>query len=136
MKATLAQPGGAPHPLTVGIDLIERARLARTYARFGQRFLTRVFTPRELRQNGARIERLAGRYAAKEACAKALGTGIGAISWQEIEVERLPGGKPALRLYGQAAARAAALGLSALDLSIADTHEHAIAVVVGVGTMA
>ena len=54
------------------------------------------------------------------------------MSWQEIEVVRLPGGKPALRLRGRALARAAALGLTAFDVSISDSHEYTIAVVVGV----
>jgi holo-[acyl-carrier protein] synthase len=93
--------------------------------------LRRVFTSGEIALAGGHVERLAGRFAAKEACAKALGTGIGQVSWQEIEIVRLPGGKPALRLSGQAAARAARLGLSAFDVSISDTHHHAVAVVVG-----
>ena len=124
------------HPaprVVVGVDMVERARLMRTHARFGSRFLHRVFTPAELEQAQWRIERLASRFAAKEACAKALGTGIGAIAWREIEVLREPGGKPALRLHGQAAARAAALGLTAFDLSISDSDAQVIAVVVAVG---
>src|SRR5262249_9312890 len=83
-----------PMALARGVDLIERERLLQTYARFGDRFLRRVFTPIELDQAGGRIERLTGRFAAKEACAKALGTGIGAISWQEIEIFRQDSGKP------------------------------------------
>jgi holo-[acyl-carrier protein] synthase len=117
----------------VGVDLIERARLLRTYARFGDRFLRRVFTERELEQAGGRIERLAGRFAAKEACAKALGTGIGAVAWREIEIVRLAGGKPSVQLHGGAAALAAHLGLMAFDVSLSDTHDHALAVVVAIG---
>jgi holo-[acyl-carrier protein] synthase len=117
-------------PVAIGVDLIERDRLLRTAERFGERFLRRVFTETELAQAGGRIQRLTGRYAAKEACAKALGTGIGAVAWHEIEIERLPGGKPGIRLSGAAAERASLLGLSAFDVSISDTHEHAVAVVV------
>jgi holo-[acyl-carrier protein] synthase len=122
-----------PMALAIGVDLIERGRLARTYARFGERFLRRVFTPLELEQASWRVERLEGRFAAKEACAKALGTGIGAISWQEIEIVRQDGGKPTLHLRGEAAEHARALGLSAFDVSISDTATHVIAVVAGVG---
>ena len=124
-----------PVALAVGVDLVERARLLQTYQRFGERFLRRVFTPTELDQAGGRIERLMGRFAAKEACAKALGTGIGAISWQEIEIGLQDSGKPHLRLSGWAAERAHALGLSAFDVSISDTATHVMAVVVGVGAV-
>lgn len=136
--AAPGEPGGAAGasvpvpPVVVGVDLIERARLVRTYARFGERFLRRVFTRTELEQAGWRIERLVSRFAAKEACAKALGTGMTSVAWRDIEVLRLPGGKPSLRLYGGAAARAVLLGLTAFDVSISDTDTHTMAVVVGV----
>jgi holo-[acyl-carrier protein] synthase len=130
--------GGAPRPsettpvaVAIGVDLLERARLLRTYERWGERFLRRVFTDREREQAGNRIERLTGRFSAKEACAKALGTGIGAVAWREIEIVRQASGKPVLVLHGGAAERAAALGLTAFDVSISDTHGHALAVVVG-----
>lgn len=126
-----ALPGEGPAQVVVGVDLIERARLLRTYERFGERFLRRVFTPIELEQGGWKVERLVGRFAAKEACAKALGTGMISVAWREIEVLRLPGGKPSLRLHGRAAARALRLGLTAFDVSISDTATHAVAVVVG-----
>ncbi len=121
-----------PPAVAIGVDLLERARLIRTYERFGERFLRRVFTDREREQAGHRIERLTGRFAAKEACAKALGTGIGGVAWREIEIVRLPGGKPFIQLHGGAAERAGALGLTAFDVSISDTHDHALAVVVGI----
>lgn len=122
-----------PVAIALGVDLVERERLLRTYHRFGDRFLHKVFTEMELEQAGGRVERLVGRFAAKEACAKMLGTGIGQIAWKEIEIVRLPGGKPSLRLHGRAAALAASLGLTAFDVSISDTHHHTLAVVVGVG---
>jgi holo-[acyl-carrier protein] synthase len=117
------------------VDLLARGRLERSYARRGERLLQRLFTDREIAEAHHQIARLEGRFAAKEACAKALGVGIGRVaSWQEIEIVRLPGGKPALSLRGGAAARAQALGVSAFDVSISDTHELVMAVVVGVRT--
>jgi holo-[acyl-carrier protein] synthase len=116
--------------VSVGVDLIEHERLIETYQRFGERFLRRVFTDREIAEAEGRITRLMGRFVAKEATAKALGTGIGAVAWREIEVVRLDGGKPELRLHGAAAALAAKQGWIAFDLSISDTHRHTIAMVV------
>lgn len=122
------------HPaLSVGVDLLEIERLVRTWERFGDRFLEKVFTPTELDQADRRILRLAGRFAAKEAAAKALGTGIGAIRWHDIEIIRLPSGKPGILLHGAAAERARMLGLTAFDVSISDTRDHAMAVVIGAG---
>jgi holo-[acyl-carrier protein] synthase len=117
--------------VVVGIDLVEVERIAQTVARFGPRFLERVFTEEELQEGRRRITWLAGRFAAKEACAKALGTGVGAaVAWRDMQVLRQPSGKPSLRLLGDAAARAAALDIAQLDLSISHTHQYAVAVVV------
>ncbi len=122
-----------PVAVVVGVDLLARGRLERSYARRGERLLQRLFTPREITEARGQIARLESRFAAKEACAKALGVGIGRIaSWQEIEIVRLPGGKPALNLRGGAAAQAQALGIAAFDVSISDTSELVMAVVVGV----
>jgi|SRR5579859_805526 len=121
---------GAPG-ITVGVDLVEVERIAQTVARFGARFLNRVFTAEELQESRRRITWLAGRFAAKEACAKALGTGVGAAAaWRDMQVLRLPDGKPFLRLLGDAAARAEMLGISQVDLSISHTHQYAMAIVV------
>ena len=123
------QPGAAG--VLVGTDLVEVERVAQTVARFGPRFLERVFTQEELRESRRRITWLAGRFAAKEACAKALGTGIGAaVAWRDMQVLRQPGGKPSLRLLGDAAARAASLHIVQMDVSISHTHQYALAVVV------
>lgn len=120
-------------PIAVGVDLLERRRFLETHARFGERFLRKVFTEREVEQARGQVGRLAGRFAAKEACAKALGTGIGAnAAWRDIEIVRLGGGKPRLVLRGAARERAAALGLAAFDVSISDTGEHVLAVVVAI----
>jgi holo-[acyl-carrier protein] synthase len=118
--------------VAIGVDLIERTRVMRSYARFGERFLRRVFTPTELEQANNQIERLVGRFAAKEACSKALGTGMITVAWREIEIIRGTGGKPVIHLHGRAAARAQMLGLTAFDVSISDTQDHAMAVVVAV----
>lgn len=116
----------------VGIDLVEIDRIAETLARHGSRFLTRLLTPEELQEEAhRRITWLAGRFAAKEACAKALGTGVGeAVAWHDMQVLPRPGGKPSVRLLGNAAARAASLGIAHIDLSISHTHQYAVAVVV------
>ncbi len=114
-----------------GVDLGEVDRIAQTVARFGPRFLNRVFTAEELQESRRRITWLAGRFAAKEACAKALGTGVGAaVAWRDMQVLRQPDGKPFLRLLGDAAARAETLGIAQVDLSISHTHQYAMAVVV------
>ncbi|HEX8034763.1 MAG TPA: holo-ACP synthase, partial [Ktedonobacterales bacterium] len=130
-RGDLASDPAPVAAIVIGVDLVERARVLRTFERFGERFLMRVFTEVEREQARGRVERLIGRFAAKEACGKALGTGLVTVAWREIEIVRLRGGKPELRLHGRAAERAAALGLVAFDVSISDTHDHAMAVVVG-----
>ncbi len=127
--------------LYTGVDLIENARIERAVRRWGERFLRRVYTPAELRAYRARVPSLAARWAAKEAAAKLLGVGLrglggtgakpgGAVAWIEIEVLSDAQGRPALRLYGRAAARAEALGLTQIAISLSHTREHAIASVV------
>jgi len=117
-----------------GIDLMEIDRLERAVARFGPRFLNRVYTRAEqdycLRKRNS-AESLAARFAAKEAAAKALGTGIGyGVTWREIEVVREPGGKPAIRFHGRAAQIAAYLGVARTSLSLSHTAALAVASVV------
>lgn len=119
--------------VTVGVDLIEVARVARILARHPERFLTRHFTVAERVECGRDPKRLAARWAAKEAAAKALGTGIGPVGWHEIEVLCAPDGRPELRLYAAALARAQALGLARWSVSLSHTREHAVAVVAAVG---
>ena len=92
--------------LKTGIDLVEIERLSDLRPEIRQRFLERVFTPRELEQAGDSNASLAGRFAVKEAVAKLLGTGIGVLGWKQIEVEREPQGNPVLHLYGKAQAEA------------------------------
>lgn len=118
----------------IGTDLIEIERIERSYKRFGQSFLDRVYTPAEVeycmrKKNYA--ESLAARFAAKEAGAKALGTGIShGVSWREFEVRRQRSGKPELHLSGRAAQIAEKLGIRRISLSVSHSRTMSIAVVV------
>lgn len=117
--------------LRTGIDLVEIDRLSGLSPEIHQRFLERVFTPRELVDAGESDASLAGRFAVKEAVAKALGTGIGELGWQQIEVERGPRGEPLLHLYGKAQLQADRLGLTLWSISISHTRTYAVAMAVG-----
>ncbi|HEY3625148.1 MAG TPA: holo-ACP synthase [Terracidiphilus sp.] len=117
-----------------GIDLVEIHRIQDTVDRHGARFLNKVFTPAEqaycLRKRNA-AESLAARFAAKEAGAKALGTGMSrGVTWLEIEVVREPGGRPALRFHGRAAEVARRLNARRAALSITHSRDFAMASVV------
>jgi holo-[acyl-carrier protein] synthase len=116
-----------------GVDLVDVRRIAALLDRYGERFTRRVFTGRELAECGRRPDRLAARFAAKEAVSKALGTGIGRVSWQEIEIVRGDAGRPKLVLAGAAAELASEQGLSDWDVSISHTPSQAIAFVVATG---
>lgn len=116
-----------------GIDLIEVRRVERTIIRHGERFLQRVFTPAELEQAGGMASSLAARFAAKEAAAKALGTGIGAVGWLELEILRDEKKRPVLHLHGEASRLAAKLGWASWTVSLSHTGEHAVAVVFAMG---
>lgn len=114
-----------------GIDLVEIARIQQSMDRFGQRFLDRIFTGAEqaycLRKRNS-AESFAARFAAKEAAAKALGTGIShGVNWLEIEVVRGRGGKPDVRFSGRAAQIAARLGARNAALSLTHTTDLAMA---------
>lgn len=115
----------------IGVDIVETDRLAQTVARFGNRFLERVYTPEELAYCNGRISSLAARWAAKEAVAKALGTGIGQIHWREIEVINGHNCQPALRLHGAAAVLAGQQGLTTFAISLSHARDYAVAFVVG-----
>jgi holo-[acyl-carrier protein] synthase len=118
----------------LGTDLIEIARIAQTVERFGERFLQRVYTPREIAYclgKRSSAESLAARFAAKEAAAKALGTGISrGVGWLDLEVVREPSGKPTMRLTGRAAEIANALGVARTSVSLTHSRDIALAVVV------
>lgn len=128
LPAPLKSPQGVN--IAVGIDIIEVRRVRKVFERHGERFLQRVFTPIEVMQCRGKAERLAGRFAAKEAISKALGTGIHGVAWREMEVVQLRSGRPSVRLHGNAKRRAEQLGLTAFDVSIADLAELSIAIAV------
>lgn len=119
--------------LRTGVDLIEIARIHGAIDRHGTRFLERVYTSRELADCCERVESLAARFAAKEAAAKALGTGIWryGINWTDIEVQREPrSGAPSIVLYNAAASHGTTLQLSHWSVSLSHDRERAIAFVV------
>lgn len=116
-----------------GIDLVDVPRIARSIERFGDRFLARVFTEEEIaycRRKAIPAQSFAARFAAKEAGAKALGTGIQhGVAWKELEVRRLPGQRPTLHLAGRARTIAGQLGVNRVSLSITHTDALAMATV-------
>jgi holo-[acyl-carrier protein] synthase len=113
----------------IGIDLVDVERLEQALARHGRAFEARVFTPGEIESCAERADRvlaLAARFAAKEACLKALGTGWSrGLGFREVEVVRTPGGLPQIRLHGRAAERARSIGGERIHLSL--THERRLA---------
>ena len=119
--------------LRTGVDLIEVERVRSAIQRHGQQFLQRIYTPQELAEVGDNESSLATRFAAKEAVSKALGTGIGEVTFQDIEILRGASGEPVLHLHHAAASLAAALSLDTWSVSLSHTQEHAIALVVAVG---
>jgi len=121
--------------LECGVDLVEIHRFTTLDAAIRRRFIRRVFTPAEIELCGDRDQHLAGRFAVKEAVAKALGTGIGPISWQEIETLADESLAPVLHLHGQAKETAAELGLDIWSVSITHTRELAMAFVVAASSV-
>lgn len=113
--------------------MIEISRIERAMSRHGERFYTRFFTVQERDFCNGRPERLAGRFAVKEAVGKALGTGIGDVNWTDIEVVCDGRGKPELVLHNQAGELAARLGLHQWSISLSHTETHAIGFAVALG---
>ena len=122
----------------IGSDLIDIRRIEKTLERFGERFVRRVFTDTERAKAERRVTRAATyakRFAAKEACSKALGSGIRmGVAWREMGVVNLPSGQPTMTLSGGAAARLAAMmppgHRAAIHLTMTDDHPLAQAFVV------
>ncbi|MCB8983719.1 MAG: holo-ACP synthase [Ardenticatenaceae bacterium] len=120
--------------VTSGVDIIEITRVEESLARYGVRFLDRVFTPQEQASCAGRAASLAGRFAVKEAVAKALGTGIGDIRWTDVEVVvEAENGRPYLRLHHHAESLAAQLGVEEWSISISHTDSLAIGFAVAIG---
>ena len=119
----------------LGTDLIEIARIQASMDRYGEQFLHRVFTEGEiaycLRKRKTAAESFAARFAAKEAGAKALGTGIAqGVGWKEIEVSRRQGQRPEIGFTGRAAERAKRMGMVRASLSLTHSRDTAMAVVI------
>ena len=116
-----------------GVDIVEVERIERSIARYGDRFLGRIYTDAEIdycRRKRAAAESFAARFAAKEAGAKALGTGIQhGIGWTEIEVRRPPGQRPMLHFSGRALAWAEKLKVERISLTLSHSRTLAIAMV-------
>jgi holo-[acyl-carrier protein] synthase len=117
----------------VGTDLVEVERIGESVRRFGERFLNRVYTPRERAyalSKANSTERLAARFGAKEAGMKAIGTGWRhGVTWQDFEVINEISGRPTLRLTGAAQEVAYRLGVARVSLSLTHTREMAFAIV-------
>src|SRR5215467_2770937 len=118
--------------LGVGIDIIEVARIAASYERFGERFLKRIFHPNEISyclSHKSPAPFIAARFAAKEAISKAFGTGIGAqLGWQDMEVGRKESGEPFVILHGGGIKLLEERGGRIVLISLSHTEEHATAV--------
>ena len=110
--------------------MVEIPRIERVARRYGDRFLQRIYTEREIAYCRGRAPQLAGRFAAKEAAMKALGTGARGVRWRDIEVVRERGRAPTIKLYGSARARARRLGIDHLAVSLSHSEENAVAFVV------
>lgn len=119
--------------IAIGVDIIETERVAQSINRFGNRFLNRVYTQQELDYCQGQVGSLAARWAAKEAVGKALSTGIGDVSWQEIEIINDANRCPSICLHGAAAKLAGQLGIAKFAITISHTKEYAVAFVVGEG---
>lgn len=117
-----------------GVDITEVDRIKAAIERFGDRFLKRIFTAAEIHYCSGKAnaaERLAARFAAKEAGMKAIGTGLRhGVTWHDVEVLRVPGQRPVLKFDGKAAEFAARLGCKRTHLSLSHTADQAIAYVI------
>jgi holo-[acyl-carrier protein] synthase len=117
-----------------GVDLAEVERIRAAIARYGRKFIDRIYTVSEIEyveRKANRYERYAGRFAAKEAGMKAIGTGWRrGVRWQDFEVANLPSGRPTLKLHGAAAAIARQIGVKSISLSLTHTAELGMAFVI------
>jgi len=122
----------------IGTDIIECLRIAQMVQRHGEQFIQRVYTPHEIQYCQARKEstqHFAGRWAAKEAVLKALGTGwVRGISWRDVEVRTETSGRPSILLRGGARAVCDQLGITEVLISISHCRSHATAYALALGT--
>jgi len=113
----------------IGTDIIEIGRIRQTMARWGEKFLQRVYTAEERRRYGHKLPSLAARFAGKEAVVKALGSS--GICWRDIEILTAASGLPLVNLYGKAREEADNLGLASLAISLSHSRKYAIAFAIG-----
>jgi holo-[acyl-carrier protein] synthase len=119
--------------LRSGIDILEISRLDEINPAIRERFIARVYTTDEIAQARNHSDTLTGLFSAKEAVSKALGTGIGAVHWQDIEILHLPSGQPTVSLHGQAKIIADQLGLTTWSVSISHDRDRVVALAVAIG---
>ena len=123
--------------LGIGTDIIEVDRIGQMIDKHDDLFLRRVFTPLEIEYCGGRksaMQHYAGRWAAKEAALKALGTGWSrGIKWTDMEVANLMGGKPELKIHGVASEIATEMGIGEMQISISHCRSYAVAYVIAIG---
>lgn len=122
-------------PSFLGIDVVSIDRIKKSLADFGERFERRIFTPQELRDAGhdavVKTERLAARFAAKEAAIKAFSLGSIGVNWRDLEVVRRPDGAPILLIHGKTSTILTKIGITSWALSLSHDGDHATAVVAG-----
>jgi holo-[acyl-carrier protein] synthase len=115
----------------IGVDIVEIARLEKAIARWGEDFLSRVYTDSELRLYRKNTSSLAARFAGKEAVIKAIRKPTKGINLRDIEILSDPGGRPVVNLYGKAQSQAKGLGLDKLAITLSHSREYAVAFVSG-----
>ena len=126
-----------PPKFKIGSDICSIRRVEEVYDKYQERFLDRILTASEKeyvlsrKKKADMLARLAGRFAAKEATSKVLGSGFIGVSWKEIEVLRLPSGEPRLKLSGKAEERARELNLTHFELTMSHERDYAVAFVLG-----
>ncbi len=111
----------------LGVDLIEIDRIEGALERWGDKFLHRVYTPREIQYYSRKASVLAVRFAGKEAVMKVLGTGTRGVGWKEIEILHLESGKPVVHLHGRALKKAREMGIAEIEISMSHSRMNALA---------
>jgi holo-[acyl-carrier protein] synthase len=117
--------------ICLGIDIIEISRIRQALSVWGDRFMRRIFTAKEVELYGGRLESLAVRFAGKEAVFKALSRQGLLFSWQDVEILSMEDGRPQLKIYGLALKQARELGVRSLEISLSHSRENAVALVIG-----
>ncbi|MBI4287369.1 MAG: holo-ACP synthase [Chloroflexi bacterium] len=116
--------------ISAGVDIIEISRIQEALSRWGERFLSHIYLPAEVKLCRGKAPAFAVRFAGKEAVMKALGTGARGVGWRDIEVLADQRGKPVVHLHGRAEARARELGIAQMEISLSHSREYAVAFVV------